>query len=371
MEATPVDTSSATRAPEYTPGTASDAPLEASAEPRAKSMLDPALLEWVVAEPRAFEFFHAVHLLERLRAERAPVGGFADPREEVLRFRTATSVAFPANEIQSLVGDDRGAPQTMTVNFLGLTGPQGALPLPYSLYLAERARAGDHALKDFLGIFDHRIISLFYRAWEKSHFGTAFARGDEQRDWFTRHLLHLVGLGTTGLQDRLALPDEVLLAYAGLLALPTRPAAALEQIIGDYFGVAVEVEQFIGAWYPLERPTQSELGDETSPSAQLGFGAVAGDEIWDQQSKVRVRIGPLDRERYDDFLPTGSAHEPLAAICRFFANDQIDFEIQLVLARDEVPSFQLGAAETLPLSWCTWLRTSPLTRDPDDTVLTL
>ena len=100
----------------------------------------------------------------------------------------------------------------MTVNFLGLTGPQGVLPLDYSLYAAGRERAGDHALKDFIGLFEHRIISLFYRAWAKSHAGGRVSgrrrrKDDDGRrptrppieDWLTRQLLSLVGLATPGL----------------------------------------------------------------------------------------------------------------------------------------------------------------------------
>jgi type VI secretion system protein ImpH len=325
------------------------------------------LLDRLYAEPWAFEFFQAMQLLERLQPERTAVGTFGDPSQEAVRLTTSPSVAFPASEIQALV--DRDGQPRLTVNFLGLTGPQGVLPLAYSLYVAERVRAGDHALKDFLGIFDHRMLSLFYRAWEKTHVGVA--HGDGSRDWLTRHLLDLVGFGGDALQHRLPMRDEVLLYYAGLLGLRTRPAAGLEQMLTDFFGVPVAVEQFVGAWYPLERTTQSELGDELSASSQLGLGAVAGDEIWDQQSRARVRVGPLTRRQYDDFLPGGSAYEPLRAFTRLYTDDLIDFEIQLVLAREDVPPCRLGGDTPLPLSWCTWLATKPLGRNPDDTVFML
>ena len=323
------------------------------------------------AEPHAFEFFQAVSLLERLLPDHAPVGGFNDPRNEIVRFATPTSVAFPASEIQSFEEPKDGAgPPRMTVNFLGLTGPQGALPLAYSLFLAERRRARDHAAKDFIGIFEHRMVSLFYRAWERSHAAVAHGRG--QRDWLTRHLLNLIGLGTEGLQHQLPIPDEALLFYTGLLGVPTRPAAALEQLVADYFGVTAEVEQFVGAWYPLDRATQCELDDD-GVSTQLGLGAVAGDELWDLQSRVRVRLGPLTREQYDRFLPGGSAHEQLRGLTRFFGNEQVDFEIQLVLARDEVPPCRLGGDDDAPLAlgWSTWIRTIPFGRDADETTFTL
>ena len=336
----------------------------AGAETREEIQVD-SLLTRLFAEPWTFEFFQAVRLLEQFYPDRAPIGEFEEPRQESVRFTTSTSVGFPASEIQSL---DAGEPPRMAVNFLGLTGPQGMLPLAYSLYVAERVRAGDHALKNFLEIFDHRILSLFYRAWEKTHVSFGYDRAG--RDWLTRHLLDLVGLGTSAMQGRLPIPDSALLSYAGIFSTATHSAAGLEQMLADYFGVPVAVQQFVGAWYPLTRSSQSELGDETTASS-LGLGAVAGDEIWDQQSRVRVRIGPVSREQYETFLPGGTAHEPLRAITRFYTNGQIDFEIQLVLARKDVPACRLDDATPLPLSWCTWLRTTPMTRDPDDTVFTL
>jgi type VI secretion system protein ImpH len=337
--------------------------------------IDPKLLGRLLDDPRAFDFFQAVSLLEQLRPERAPVGQFGDPSDEVVRFSTPTSVAFPPTEIAALEDGKNDDPAQMTVAFMGLTGPQGMLPLDYSLYAANRVRAGDRSMKEFLGLFDHRVISLFYRAWAKSHV-TARAQGDAagddahaQRDSLTTQLLALVGLDAPGLADRLAISDESLLYYAGLFSIPSRSAAALEQLVSDYFDVPCEVEQFVGAWYPLARQAQTSLGDG---DGFLGGGAVAGDEVWDQQGRVRVRIGPLARRRYDEFLPGGELHEALRALTRFFANDQFDFEIQLVLARDEAPPCRLDAeTDPLPLGWCTWLRTTPLERDPDDALFAL
>jgi type VI secretion system protein ImpH len=341
--------------------------------------IDPRLINPLLDRPQTFDFFQAVQLLERLRPERAPVGAFADPRDEVVHFQSATGVSFPASAVQQL-DDPTDAPAQMTVNFFGMTGPKGVLPLDYSLYIANRGRAGDFALKSFLSIFEHRMVSLFYRAWAKSHAAVGFSRTREQsareqasegvdQDWLTQLLLSIVGMRTEGLQGRLALSDEALLYYAGLLAMPSRPATALEQIVSDYFDVPCEVEQFVGAWYPLTIDTQTALGEEMG---SLGGGAVAGDEVWDQQGRVRVRIGPLTRRRYDEFLPGGESHEALRALTRFFGNDQFDFEIQLILARDEAPVCQLDAdAAPLPLGWCTWLRTAPLERDPEDAVFTL
>ena len=75
----------------------------------------------------------------------------------------------------------------------------------------------------------------------------------------------------------------------------------------DYFDVPVEIEQFVGAWRPVEEDSQCSLSEGVDVFRALGFGAVVGDEIWDQQSRVRIRLGPLTLEQYLDFLPGGEA----------------------------------------------------------------
>jgi type VI secretion system protein ImpH len=339
--------------------------------PEVEAGVDLSELEAELAgDARSFSFFQAIRLLKRLYRERAVVGGFGDPAREVARFTVPPSISFPASEIQALElrADE---PAQMTVNFMGLTGPLGVLPYYYTLLVADRVAARDRALKDFLDIFHHRIISLFYRAWERSRFAVTYERGE--RDRATEHLLDLIGLGLSSHQDHMAVRDDVLLFYSGLLAPERRSAIGLEQLLEDYFQVPVEVEQFVGGWYPLSTETQTSVGDETSASSQLGLGAVAGDEIWDQQARVRIRIGPLTREQYDQFLPTGSAYEPLRDLTRFYCDDQFDFEVQLVMAGDEVPGCVVGADEevALPLGWSTWIRTAPSERDADEAVLRL
>lgn len=319
-------------------------------------------------EPYRFEFFQAMRLLKRLQPGRAPVGRFTPPSTEAVRIGANPSMAFPASQIQALEWEGSGQP-SMIVNFMGLTGPLGVLPLYYTELLLERKRAGDTALLAFLDIFNHRITSLFYQAWEKYRFYVTYER--DERDRFSRYLLDLIGLGSKGLQDRQMVLDDSLIYYSGLLALQPRSAAGLKQLIGDYFDVPVEVEQFAGGWYPLDRPTQTRFQDRRTHSEQLGVGAVVGDEVWDPQSAVRLRLGPLPLARYLEFLPNGSAYDALRALTRFYSNDGLDFEIQLVLERAEVPRCELGAGgESGPLlGWVTWAASAPMERDPDETIL--
>ena len=322
----------------------------------------------LAAEPYGFEFFQAVRLLERLAPDRPRVGGFDDPEKEIARFGVTASLAFPASEIQELVFDDAGSAH-LRVNFMGLTGPLGVLPHPYSVLVLERLRARDTALADFLDLFHHRLISLFYRAWRKYRF--AAAQEDGTLDQLRERLLDLVGLGLEGYRNKMPFPDDALLSRAGLLAPQPRGAAALTQLLEDYFRVGVDVEQFVGGWYPLTRLDRCAIGEDDEPANRLGFGAIAGDEIWDQQSRVRVRLGPLDREQYESFLPGKPGYVSIAALLRFFSHDQFEFELQLVLEANAVPGVVLDGPDDTRLGWSTWIKSEPRARVGDETILTL
>jgi type VI secretion system protein ImpH len=319
-------------------------------------------------EPYRFEFFQAVRLLQRMFPDRNVVGRFSPAANEVVRFSAHASLPFPASEIQKLerIGD---RPPLMTVNFMGLTGPLGMLPLYYTELVVQRVRGRDYTMRDFFDLFNHRMISLFYQAWEKYRFTIAYER--DERDRFSHHLLDLIGLGTPGLQHRQAVADDSLLYYSGLLSLHPRSASALRNILMDYFDVPVEIEQFVGAWYPLDENTQTCMVNQNTYSEQLAVGAIVGHEVWDPQSAARIKLGPLTLRQYLEFLPNGSAFEPLKALTKFFSGREWEFEVQLILMKDEVPRCELGSEleEAPQLGWVSWIKSAPFGRNPGDAIL--
>jgi len=339
-----------------TPGGGSDSPVDLSE-----------VEELLRSEPYRFEFFQAIRLLERMAPARKPLGRFTNPADEVARLGAFPSLSFPASEIQSIDWPE-GKPPLLAVNFMGVTGPQGPLPHFYTTLILARLRSGDRTLRDFLDLFHHRMLSFFYQAWEKYRFAVSYERGE--RDRFSHHLLDLIGLGTLGLQERLAVPDDAFLFFAGILGQRPHSAHALELLLNDYFEVPCEVIQLVGGWFRLDATTECCIGERSTPSEQLGLGAVVGDEVWNQQASARIRIGPLDLENYLDFLPNGSAYKPLRSLLRFWTNEEIDFEVQLILAREEVPRCQLGGeGDSAPqLGWVTWMKSKPMERHPEETI---
>ncbi len=312
-------------------------------------------------------FFQAVRLLERLYPERTPVGLYVTPSSEVVRFSSLPTLSFPAGELDSLsLRDDE--PHAMRVNFMGLSAAVGALPHPYTEYLLDRMRARDHGPAAFFDLFNHRILSLFYRSWEKYRFFIAYERKGAGEDALSARLLDLLGMGTAGLRNRMDIPDEAALYYTGLLAQKARSAQGLKQILEDYFDIPVEIAQFTGSWNRLPVRHQTFLNETYSFTEKLGFGTIIGDEIWDQSGKVTVRLGPMPFVQYREFLPGAQACRELASWLRFYGNRELTFVVQLVLDRAEVPGLHLGetGASSGRLGLVSWIKNRAFERDPDE-----
>lgn len=323
--------------------------------------------EMLEKEPYSVRFFQAVRLMERLYPQRNPVGLFVSPSTEAVQFSSVPTLAFPASEIQDLETGKDGQPR-MSVNFMGLSAAVGVLPHSYTEFLLERARAKDRSPADFFDIFNHRMISLFYRAWQKYRFYIAFERTGENDDVVSARLLDLIGLGTPSLTHRMGIDDQACLYYDGLLSQRRPTAQGLRQLLEDYFDVPVKVEQFTGTWRRLPPQNRTVLADTRAFCEQLGLGTIVGDEVFDQHGAVTIRLGPLSFSRYQDFLPGARGCIELREWLRLYANREFDFVIRLVLERSEVPQMKLGedghAAPRLGL--VSWIRNRPLNRDPDE-----
>lgn len=329
------------------------------------------LNEELFDETYRFEFFQAVRLLTKLLPAQKPVGGEALPHEEVVRFRSRIALEYPASEIHEIsqtydesTGQDRN---DMFVNFMGMIGVSGVLPIHYTELALDRIRHGDTAMWAFLDIFTHRCVSQFYKAWAKYRFPIGYEQGDDE---FTAYLFDLAGLGTKGLRGRMAVEDEAMLPYTGLIAQKPHSANALENVVSGHFDVRAKLRSFYGQWIELSEDDTSALGVR---NCALGRNAIAGSKIWDQQSKFRLRLGPLKFQQFQTFLPNGSANKPLESIVRLMVGYELDVDVQLILEKQQVPATVLTtrAIRRPMLGWTTFLKTVPCEQDDEQLVLDL
>lgn len=331
-------------------------------------------------QPWLFAFFQIVRLARLLKKARGVPKDRRD-NECFTRFRTAVTSTFPDGSQSSVDGldDDKprnASPVNMTVALLGLTTPSGVLPRHYTDLIVEREGLGDTALHVFLDMFNDRLIELFYAGWEKTQFHLRFERGDQAG--LMAYLLAMAGLGTPGLGSRLdvgpeGVSDLSLAFFAGLLGQTPRPPVNLEQILRDLIGCPVEVCEFHGRWLLVPDRHRTRLRTSAKPGSAvpavggLGQGIVLGHRVWDRQSTLIVRIGPVDRLAFAKFLPRGRGEcvqeqpimQALTGFLSYYLRAGLDVRIQLLVVRRAVPVPCLRfRAEGVPvvLGLSSWLR---------------
>jgi type VI secretion system protein ImpH len=326
---------------------------------------DASVEDWMMAEPWQFEFFQAVKILELLYPDRHPPAESTDPDTEVVRFRSRVTLEYPASEVQQIMlPETNHDPFIMTVNLLGLAGQYGPLPIPDTERVLERVARRDRAMRDFLDLFNHRLLSLLVKIRKANHPSLTALQPQDSRTAF--YLYSFFGLGNSGLRNRLGVADRSLLYYCGILAQHPRSASGLERFFSDYFTTPVHVRQLAGGWRNLEEDQWSRAG-RTGFNQVLGVSALLGRRYWDQQGRFEVNLGPLDFKTFSDFLPIGTAFKPLMELTRFYAGSEVEFTFRLTISAKSIPETRLKQKSRL--GWTSWLKTKPIEADDSQVCL--
>jgi len=326
------------------------------------------LKELLEREAFRFDFFQAVRLVELLRPERIPVGHGGDNLEPVA-FRSRVGLDFPASDLVSAeFPEDDAAPIRLTVAFMGLAGASGPLPAPFTELVIQRNadRSKDHfATRDFLDIFNHRLISFLYRS-RKKHRAALNNRSPEQTQW-AGWLFDLAGLKFAADKRDSRRWARSLLRYSGVLSNQVRSMAGLEAMLGDHFGVSVRGEQLLGRWLPIDARDRTRVGVRLGANQRLGIDAVLGARAWDQMGRIRLHLGAMRLARLREFLPLGAAFEAVARIARVHLQQDIDIDLRLRLEPNQAAGMRLSRARDCRLGWTSWLNTGR-SRSSDDPV---
>jgi type VI secretion system protein ImpH len=311
-----------------------------------------------------FNFFQAVALLELLRPNATPVGEATDAHAEPVAFEGNFGFEFPPSDVLSIQSGQRNLPEDALVlpgkarqprlrtAILGLGGVLGPLPNAVSELVLERVRRRDTGFRAFLDIFNHRLLSLFYRVRRRARVSLGYEA--PPRSPYARYLLSLIGLGTPHLQHRLEMADRSLFLHAGLLAGKGRSAHGLEAMLRHHFRLPIRIVPFHGGWFDLDASEVTRIGQANNA---LGVNMVLGARVWDQQSGFTVEVDFTDMAQFREFLPVGIAYKRLMALVRFYVGAEYEISLKLRFLPPEVPARGLSAKDGMMLGWTSWIGT--------------
>lgn len=352
-----------------------------SNEPSNLAPRDGTLLHRLVNRGCEFDFVQAIWLLERYAGTGVPVGHRGPAGRELFRFRPDTSMGFPSTDVRRIEAcRESGLDSTfyrIDVTFMGLYGVSSPLPLHYAADIVrsvdragaaaetvgESPGAGDALpdeesrptpVRDFLDLFHHRLLSLFFRACSKYRYDRVF--GLEGRDEMTDYLHWFIGCPRSYTSSSLGLEPLRLLRYGGALTQHPKSAAMLEGLVADFWGtIPVQINQCVGRWVAIRIDDQCHAG---VTNTTLGVDLTIGEEVYDLSGTFNVALGPMDWDTYLTFLPGETCHAQTRALVTLYCTDPLAFTLELKLNADQAPELRLSSTDDASrLGLTSWVRT--------------
>lgn len=284
-------------------------------------------------------FYRFCQLIEQQHG-RPHLGTTASPADDPIRFRPHPGMGFPVSELKALEKDpdNPDAPLTARTTFLGLYGVDSPLPTSYIDDITQR-REGHEALEGFLDIFNHRIMTQFYRIWRKYSYPATFEKGGQ--DTTSQSLLGLIGMGIPGTAQNFATPTSRFLALLGVMRQPGRTAEgvqALVRLLAPHSSADVT-------------PHCLRTVRIASPMAFADEGVnwldgytVMGDEATDANSQLLISLYTEDSDEAQGWLPDGPIYADFQVLLRVYLGWRYKALVQLTVPTKLLPVPVLGDA---------------------------
>lgn len=298
-------------------------------------------------DPETIGFFELLRRLERDGLRFGRSGGAA---LEPARLGQRARLAMSTRDIASYQPPGDTTPAKVEVEVLGLLGPEGAMPLHMTRWIMARQSerwfssgqervTADTTFLDFVNMLQHRQLAFYWRAWADMHpeVGVEHKGGDR----VSRLVETLAGIGLPGLREanaRTADPD-LALRQATSLGQQVNGVERLTGYLSDLLDVPVRLVEFVGHWLEIPERLQTRLGQAFNG---LGRGAMVGARVFQRQDRAELRLGPLSLPRYLALISDNRALAAIRRAIRFVAGADIEYDLRLVLAADEVPEPRLG-----------------------------
>ncbi len=277
----------------------------------------------------------------------ARIGYSVSPKQDCVRFGQTPLLHFHASAFTEVRFGSVNGDYKLKNSYWGMFGINGPLPSHLTEYAIERNyRLKDKTLAEFLDVFHHRFISLFYRAWADAEPTVSHDRPEQ--DTFKRMINAFSGDVGAG-QDSFNQYQNIHQYLSGLFSQKNRSSQTLRQLLSESLHLDVAIEEFQGRWCTIEPSEQTRLG---RANATLGVDSIAGGRTYQRSFSFAINIGPVNYDQYIGLLNNKQRIKNIIKLTQKAVGQEYEFSINILLKAYQTKPCQLGAAQLGINSWC-------------------
>ncbi|MEZ9233517.1 type VI secretion system baseplate subunit TssG [Vibrio amylolyticus] len=268
------------------------------------------LLSDLTQNPNEWEFSQAMRQLSAFIA--------AHPRKIRLDLKAEAMPAGDANEIQYFSLKNNVAKLRLTKP--ALAGVQGVIPNYLYEELLSALHREDHALKDFLDVFNQRHYEILYHVTMKR--SQLFDKEVSQK---RSELLFQI--------SNLKSSHQAYFQYSTLFNQHSRHLPTLKQILTDYFPFTFAVETRHSARQKLPQDSLTRLGLSAEFNSQLGQGFLIGNTCSVQFNRIDIFIVLENRSEYHQVANDDKLAQQVRELTQHYLRDNTPISIYMRLKR--------------------------------------
>lgn len=254
---------------------------------------------------------------------------FVNQEGAQLRFRSNTSLSFPASDVHNVHKEINDI--IVTCQFMGLYGVDSPLPGYFNQYCLHENYG--QVVRGLLDMLSNRSYQLYYLAWQTLR--PEILRNNTCKDFFEL-LQSLTGRGSSSLCFSLA-HSSVFCTKLGFIT-------SLKHFFSE---ATIGVQEFIPQWIPIHTPTQ--IGKDVV----LGQTTALGDRMLGVNGLIYINCFNLSLSRVIQWLLDKGAIQHVLKFIQSYLDVGVEFELRLYVTIKE-PTLILGQDELI-LGRIAWL----------------
>lgn len=260
-------------------------------------------------QPKRYDFTQAMRLLHRLKqVSSSPIS---------LELKSEAIPTGHPEEIQYFSFKNNGAKLRLAMT--ALSGVKGVIPNYLYEELLSSLHREDHALKDFLDVFNQRHFEISYHANIKRW----LLLEQEQAPELITLLNNIADLGES----------HDYLQYSLLLSKQNRNLGTLQQILNDYFPYAIDVKCKSHERRQLPADSLTRLGSAEHYNSAAGQGFLIGSTCLAQYNHLQLFITPKQRSEFEEIQSDQMLACTMRDLTQHYLRDSTPISIYLIVKR--------------------------------------